>query len=80
MFRTAFTDGGCSSSWLERQIVALEVVPVQIRSLAPLISDRTNIMDVTQTLSEGLQREFSISITAAQIDERADQRIAFSCY
>ena len=33
-------------------------------------------MDVTQTLSEGLQREFSITLTAAQIDTRVDERIA----
>jgi len=33
-------------------------------------------MDVTQTLSEGLQREFSITLTAAQIETRVDERIA----
>ena len=32
-------------------------------------------MDVTQTLSDGLQREFSITLTAAQIDTRVDERI-----
>jgi trigger factor len=33
-------------------------------------------MDVTQTLSEGLKREYDISLTAAQISERVDARIA----
>jgi trigger factor len=33
-------------------------------------------MDVNQTLSEGLKREYDISLTAAQIDERVDARIA----
>ena len=33
-------------------------------------------MDVTQTSSEGLQREFNITLTAAQIDSRVDERIA----
>ncbi len=33
-------------------------------------------MDVTQTLSEGLKREYDITLTAAQIDERVDVRIA----
>ena len=33
-------------------------------------------MDVTQTLSEGLKREYEISMTAAQIDERVNERIA----
>ena len=33
-------------------------------------------MDVTQTLSEGLKREYEISMTAAQIDERVNARIA----
>jgi trigger factor len=34
------------------------------------------IMDVTQTNSEGLKREYSITLTAAQINERVDARIA----
>lgn len=33
-------------------------------------------MDVTQTLSEGLQREFSIHLTSADIDTRVDERIS----
>ena len=33
-------------------------------------------MDVTQTLSEGLKREYDITLTAAQINERVDARIA----
>ena len=33
-------------------------------------------MDVTQTNSEGLKREYSITLTAAQINERVDARIA----
>lgn len=33
-------------------------------------------MDVTQTLSEGLKREYDISLTATQINERVDARIA----
>ena len=33
-------------------------------------------MDVTQTLSEGLKREYDITLTASQINERVDTRIA----
>jgi len=33
-------------------------------------------MDVTQTNSEGLKREYSITLTAAQINARVDARIA----